>query len=439
MDPDPLPKELYVSLITEFGYSEIVLLSVILLLLVCSALVSGAEVAFFSLSPKHIQALKDNKSSKSKLVLGLLEQPEKLLANILISNNFINVGIVILSSFFMNTVFNFQTLPGWLTALIQVFLITFILLLTGEIIPKIYATQNPNGFSLLMAKPMRFSQRVFSPLSFLLLNSTSFIQKRFAGKKQNISINDLSQALELTADTLEEEKEMLEGVVKINNIDVKEIMKSRMDVVAIESSNNFNKVKSVIIESGYSRIPIYEESFDNIQGVLYIKDLLPYLEKDDEFDWKMVLRKAYYVPENKKINDLLEEFQSQKIHLAVVVDEYGGSSGIITLEDILEEIVGEINDEYDNEEIFYKQVADNEFVFEAKTTLHDFYKILDLDDVFEEVRGDADSLAGLILELTGEIPEKYEKINYKDFVFQVIAVDDRRIKKIKVCINQKID
>lgn len=422
---------------SNINLSTIVSLLLMFILLAASALISGSEVAFFSLTPNEIDELKQRENKQSKSVIKQLKQPEKLLATILIANNFINVGIVILSTFIINSVFNFVGYPV-VGFLFQVITITLFLLLFGEIVPKIYATQNSVKFSLLMSLPIFIFQKIFNPLSSILIASTAVIQKKIEKNKQNISMEDLSQALELTSNELKDEKEMLEGIIKFGNIDVKEIMKPRVNVVSIDIKLKFSKLISLIIESGFSRIVVYSKTFDNIKGILYIKDLLPYLQSDTGYNWQKLIRTPYYVPETKKIDDLLEEFQLRKIHLAIVIDEYGGASGIVTLEDILEEIVGEITDEFDTEEVTYKKISNNVFTFEAGTLLNDFYKITGCnDDVFDDIKGDADTLAGLILEISNEIPQKHETFDIGKFKFHILSADDRRIKKIKVTINNK--
>lgn len=400
------------------------------LLLFCSALISGSEVALFSLSPQQVNDIEAEDKTKNKHLLKLLRMPEQLLATILIANNFVNVGIVILSSFITNSLVDFSNAET-IGFIVQVVIITFLLLLFGEIIPKVYATQTSVRFSKFMAFPLFYLEKIFRPLSVILIKSTSIVNKRIS-KKQNISMGDLSQALELTADEITEEMEILEGIVNFGNINVEEIMKSRVDVIAMDVRDGFGKVKSTIIESGYSRIPVYDGTFDSVRGILYVKDLLPHHHKPNTFRWQSIIRPPYYVPETKKINDLLEEFQTQKNHMAIVVDEYGGTSGIITMEDILEEIIGDITDESDEEKDTFTLEKDGSYLFEGKTLLNDFFKIVDLDsDIFENVKGDADTLAGLLLEIKGEIPQKKEEFTYESYRFIVEAVDNRRIKKIR--------
>ncbi|MCC8172863.1 MAG: gliding motility-associated protein GldE [Odoribacter sp.] len=411
-----------------FTLTDIVFLIVIIILLIISGLISASEVAFFSLSPGQLEELKDNNHIK---VVNLHKKPEKLLATILISNNFVNVGIVILSSYLINSLFNFSENPV-LGFVIQVVVVTFILLLLGEITPKLYANRSPIKVATVMAPILNVLEVVFRPLSFFLVGSTSVISKKVA-KKNNLSIDQLSKALELTDDSeINEEKEILKGIVRFTNIYAIDIIQPRMNVIAVDEKDNFGKVRSMIIEHEYSRMPVYSENLDNIVGILYIKDLLPYLKENDDFKWQFLVREAYFVPETKKINDLLEEFQIKKVHLAIVVDEYGGTSGIVTMEDILEEIIGEINDETDEKEHNYIKLPNNAFIFEGHTLLNDFEKVLKIDgESFKEIEGDADTLAGLILEIKGDLPHKRDVIIYKEHKFTIIDVDNRRIKKIK--------
>ncbi len=406
-------------------------LLIILLLLITSALISGSEVAYFSLSPKDKLSLRKTKSKLSATVLKNLEHPENLLATILVTNNFVNIGIIVISSYVTSHLFVFNNLPI-LEFLVQAVIITAFLVLFGEIIPKVYATHASVPFARFMAYPLSILGNIFKPVNFLLIYSTSFVNKRLKKHKTNISMDEISQALELTSDNeLSEEKEMLEGIVKFADKNVEDIMKPRVDVVAINSKTSFKDVIDIINESGFSRIPVFSESFDQITGILYIKDLLPHTHKGNAFKWQTIIRPPFYVPETKKINTLLEEFRKRKVHLAIVVDEYGGSSGIVTLEDILEEIVGEINDEFDEEEILYTKISTNKYLFSGKILLVDFYRIVDCEDtIFDEVKGDADTLAGLILELKGEFPELKDTISCKNFHFVIEGVNNRRIEQI---------
>lgn len=410
-----------------------IILSVVLLFL--SALVSGSEVAFFSLTPNDIENLKNSKSNVAKTALKLLESPRKLLATILVSNNFINIAIVILSTYLMNSLINFggSQIIGFI---IQVVLITFLLLLFGEIIPKVYANKYSSKFALSMAIPLQVLSFLFKPVTSILVSSARFLDKYFK-KKQSFSINDLSSALEIASDGLDEEKEILKGIVEFGNTEVSEIMRPRVDVLAIDISSSFSDVLNNIVDDGYSRIPVFDKSFDDIKGILYIKDLLPHIQKKNNFHWQSLIRPPYFIPEKKKINDLLEELQKKKIHMAIVVDEYGGTSGIVTMEDIIEEIVGDISDEFDEDEVNFSKINKDNFLFDGKILLNDFYKIVDADNsVFDDIKGDADTLAGLILEIKGEFPKLYDKIVYKQFTFTIEEIDKRRIVKIKTTIDR---
>ena len=405
---------------------------VALFILLCfSALLSGSEVAYFSLSPKDINEIEEMNSKTSKQILKHLNNPEQLLATILIGNNFVNVGIVILTAFISNSLINFGK-PEWIKFVVEVIGITAIILFFGEILPKVYASRFSKKFAGIMAYPIMLIKGVFKPLSILLVSSSNFVNRKIAKKSGSISLDDISQALELTSDEITEEKDILEGIVKFGNISAAEIMTPRIDVIDIDITSNYNKVLSVIIDSGYSRIPVFENTPDNVKGVLYVKDLLAFLNKSEDFNWQKLIRTPYFIPETKKIDDLLEEFQLNKIHLAIVVDEYGGTSGIVSLEDILEEIVGEISDEMDDEESLYAMQPDGSIIFEGKTLLNDFYKVTEIgENVFEKVRGESETLAGLLLEMKGEIPDKNEKITYASHIFTVVSVDSRRIKKVK--------
>lgn len=412
-------------------------LAVIVFLFLISALVSGSEVAFFSLTPTDLDKIKYNKGKTSGIIEKLLDNPERLLATILITNNFVNVGIVILSSYLTLSILEFKN--DLVAFIIQVVVITFLILFFCEILPKVYANRYTIAFARLTAPGLQFFSKIFRPVSSILIRSTSFFNKRLIKTRKQLSVDELSDVLELTESTLVEEKSILEGIVKFGNIDVSEIMRSRLDVVSVDIQTSFKELINIVNTSGYSRIPVFEESFDKIKGILYIKDLLPHLNKTDNFRWQSLIRPPYYVPDSKKINDLLKEFQLKRIHMAVVVDEYGGSSGIITLEDILEEIVGEITDETDEEESFFQKIDHNHYIFQAKIQLNDFYKVVGIDDsFFSDIKGDADTLAGLILELRGEIPKIDDKISYKNFVFRIREVDNRRIIKIEVTIKRQV-
>lgn len=411
-----------------FTFIDVIFIIILLLLLLCSALISGSEVAYFSLTPGELEKIKEKGYDK---VYSLHKKPNLLLSTILISNNFVNVAIVILSNYLINSLFNFYANPV-VSFIVQVVLVTFIILLFGEIIPKLYANRSQVRVAIFMAAPLTVLTYLFRPLSVLLIKSTSIISKRMT-KKNGLSIDQLSKALELTQDSeINEEKEILEGIVRFSNISAIDIIRPRINIIALDIEDNFEHVKDIVIEHGYSRLPVYRENLDTIEGILYVKDLLAHLKEKQDFQWQSLLRPAYFVPETKKINDLLEEFQIKKVHLAIVVDEYGGTSGIVTMEDILEEIVGEINDEYDEKEETYIKIHANTYIFEASTLLNDFLKIVETDqDSFEDIEGEADTLAGLILEIKGELPKRSDIITYRHHKFTILDVDNRRIKKIK--------
>lgn len=434
MEADSIPLILQANGQIEFlpltiGTVFAILLNVFLLL--SSGLISGSEVAYFSLEPIDLDRLREKKSRKNNLILEHLRDKETLLATILIGNNFVNVAIVILTSFITSQLMVFDG-NNVIQFVFEILFITSIILFFGEILPKVYASKTPLRFAGLMAYPLWLLTRILKPISLILTKSTGFVNTHLSRKLKNLSMDDISHALELTGNDMSDEKEILEGIVKFGNIDVSEIMTARVDVIDVDIKSDYSKVLQTIIDSGYSRIPVFEETPDNVKGILYVKDLLAYLDHDNTFQWQKLIRKAYYVPDTKMINDLLEEFQAKKIHMAIVVDEYGGTSGIVTLEDILEEIVGDISDELDDDEDFYTLQPDGSISFEGKTQINDFHKVTNTnEDAFNDVRGEAETLAGLILELKGEIPLKNEKIEYKNFVFTVLAVDNRRIKRLK--------
>lgn len=409
-----------------------------LVLLLIVALVSAAESAFFSLSPTDMETLKTSNEKNDEKILLLIEGSKRLLATLLISVNFINIAIVILSSFIIDGLLDFSNDP-LLGFIIQVVVVTFLILLVGEVTPKIYATQNPLRVSRVLVFLVQLLQRIFYPVSSFLIFTTSVLDKIIKPRAHNISVDELSQALELTVDEdiPAEDHKILKGIVKFGHTDVKQIMRSRIDVIAFESELKFTKLLDAITNSGFSRVPIYKGTLDNVLGVLYSKDLLQYMDENDNFNWHSIIRPPFFVPENKKIDDLLREFQNNKIHLAVVVDEYGGTSGIVTLEDVIEEIVGEINDEFDDDDLIYSKLDDSNYVFEGKAHLNDVYRILQIDgEDFEDAKGEADTLAGLILEVEGRIPTKNEKIQFKNLTFTIEAADNRRIKRVKITIER---
>jgi gliding motility-associated protein GldE len=397
---------------------------------------SASEVAFFSLGPEDLENLKINRDKKSKTVLKLYSNPEKLLSTVLVANNTVNIAIVLLAAFISLRMFDFSSEPI-LGFIINVVIITFLLLFFGEVMPKVYASRNHIKMALFMAYPLTLLEKVFKPVTSLLIFSSSFMKKRTGTRRSNISMDDLSDALELTSEDFTEDEKILKGIVNFGNINVSAIMCSRTDVTAIDIKYGFDKIVPIIINSGFSRIPVYSGSFDSVKGILYAKDVLPYTNNPGSFKWQALLRPPYFVPETKKINDLLKEFQTKKIHMAVVIDEYGGTSGIVTLEDILEEIVGEITDESDEDQLLFRKLDEKTYIFEAKILLNDFCKVLNInEELFEEVRGESETLAGLILELTGEIPQKDQVIKYGDFIFRIESADRRRIKEIRVEINK---
>ena len=421
--------------------ATIAALVIAVLLLVCSALISASEVAFFSLTPAILNELRESDKKTDKKILNTLKHPQQLLATILIANNFINVAIILLLTKFTTTILSFEHTT--LEFIFHTIVITFILLLFCEIMPKVYGTQHTKKTATATVDFLSVLRKIFSPFVKILVNSTSIVNKRLEKKKysrSNISIDELSQALELTSQQTDEDTEILEGIIKFGNIQVSDIMTSRIDIIDVDAKSNYKNLLALIAESGYSRIPVYSGNRDNIRGILYIKDLLPHLDKPMTFRWQSLIRQAYYVPETKKIDDLLNEFLENKIHLALVVDEYGGISGLISLEDILEEIVGDISDEYDEDEKLYTKIDQHTFIFEAKILLNDFYKIAKINkDDFAKITNEVETLAGLILELVGEIPQKEQRVKYGRYEFEVISVDDRRIKEVKLFIKEKKD
>ncbi|MBX2979870.1 MAG: gliding motility-associated protein GldE [Flavobacteriales bacterium] len=417
-------------------------LGVVLLLLVASAAMSASEVALFSLSPTQLRDLKEKHGPAGQRVMDLVSKPRRLLATILIANNLVNVGAIILSAFVIDSLINIEGLSGLVVFAIQVLGVTFILLLVGEVIPKVYANGHPVQVALRMAPVLSALRWAFGPLSTALVNSTQFIEKRFQRiNSHNISVDSLGHALELTKDggTNAEEQRMLRGIVKFGNIEVKQVMRPRTEVVAFDKELTFKELLAAIVDSGFSRVPIYEETLDRVVGILYIKDILPHID-DPALDWHKLLREPYCVAESMKLDDLLKEFQVQKVHLAVVVDEYGGTSGIITLEDVIEEIVGEITDEYDDEDLIYSKLNDHTYIFEGRAPLPDLYRVLGIDgQVFEEHRGESGTLGGFILEMTGRIPKKGERVDLQHFTFVIEGSDNKRIRRVKLIMHADAD
>jgi gliding motility-associated protein GldE len=404
--------------------------------LFCSAMVSAAEVALFSLTQQDLNTLSEEDSSKANLISKLLQRPKKLLATILVANNFSHIGVVIVFSFVGNNIFS-AIESTILKFVVEVILITFLILLFGEVLPKIYASRNNIQFSKFVANPLSILDKLLSPISLPMRAVSVYLHEKLGRQKSNISVDQLSQALGLTSteDTTSEEQKILEGIVSFGNTDTKQVMSPRIDIFAIEMEETFAEIYEKIVDKGYSRIPVYRESIDHIEGVLFVKDLIPHINKK-EFDWIKLIREPFFVPENKKLDDLLKEFQSKKSHLAIVVDEYGGTSGLVSLEDIIEEIVGDISDEFDDENLNFSQIDDKNFLFEGKINLKDFYRIVDVDEeIFEISKGEAETLAGFILEILGNFPKKGQKIHFTNVYFTIEAVDKKRIKQLKVTLE----
>ncbi len=411
----------------------------------CSALVSGAEVAFFSLTPYDKESLTDQQDKAAIVTLELLEKPRNLLATILITNNFINVAIILISTYLSSQLIPEGTLSPGVKTFVDVFLITLILLLFGEVIPKVYAAKNGTKVALLMAKPLKLIGRTF-PFNLLkkgLVQGTDIINKRVKKKVKELSPDDLADAIELASTDYEDKRDLqiYQGIVEFGKKDVKQIMRPRVDVQAYENTTTYAAVREKLMDekNRHSRVPIYNESFDNIEGILFVKDLLPYVDESDDFDWQKLIREPYFVPENKKIDDLLKSFQERKMHMAIVVDEYGGTSGIVTLDDVLEEIVGDISEEFD-EDLKYSKLDDHNYVFEGKTALIDMYKVLDIDgDLFEDAKSESDTIAGFVIEQAGKILKKNERVTFENYMFTIEAADSRKVKRIKVTIHPSKD
>lgn len=432
MDIEP-PSSLFILLITTADVTSIV---ITVILLGCSALISGAENAFFSLSATDIEDPENEANRKLDVVKKLLKKPKKLLATILVANNLINIAIVLLfaslSNLFFDGIANSQ-----IRFVVEVVVVTFFILLFGEILPKIYASRNNMSFAFFMAYPLNVLNTLFSPLSNPMRAITLYMERKFGKQKSSLSVDQLSQALELTDEqetTLEEQK-ILQGIVTFGNTDTKQVMKPRMDIFALNEDATYRDIIPEIVKNGYSRIPVFKDSMDNITGILYVKDLMPYIDRKN-LDWQSLKREPYFVPENKKLDDLLNEFKDMKMHLAIVVDEYGGTSGLISLEDIIEEIVGEISDEFDDEDLIFSKLDDNNYVFEGKTALKDFYKVIKLEDtqMFEDAKGEAETLAGFLLEISKGFPKKDEILKFEHYTFTIEAFENKRIKQIKLSI-----
>ncbi|MDG1673329.1 MAG: gliding motility-associated protein GldE [Flavobacteriaceae bacterium] len=418
----------------------------LVILLVCSALISGAEVALFSLSKSDLEPEENTPSKALETIIALLHRPKKLLATILVANNFINIGIVLLFASLsehlfkgVNSELDLVFFKIDLVFFIEVIIITFLILMFGEILPKIYANRNNLKFSKFMARPLKILDVLFAPISMPMRRLTLMIHKGLGKQKSNLNVDYLSQALELTSeeDTTKEEQKILQGIVSFGNTDTKQVMRPRIDIFALESSLKFEAIIPEIVAHGYSRIPVYENSIDSVSGILYAKDLLPHLQKK-EFDWNSLLRVPLFVPENKKLDDLMVEFQEKKIHLAIVVDEYGGTSGVVSLEDVIEEIVGDISDEFDDDDLIYSKIDENNYVFDGKTALKDFYRIIKLKDesIFENHKGEAETIAGFVLEISKSFPKIRSKIKFNSYTFIVEGIDNKRIKQLKVTLQK---
>lgn len=423
----------YIS-VNPIDINVVVAILLVILLLLLSGFASASEIAFFSLSPTDVESLDPDKISSDKLIELLRDDSERTLATVLITNNLVNVAVIMLCNYIFGSLFTFGA--EWLQFLCVTILLTFLLLLFGEIIPKVYSRRRPLAFCRKAVKGIMFFRRLFWPIETILLKSGAFAEKVIQKENRQLSVDELEQALELTdKEEIKDEQSMLQGIIRFGDETAKEIMTSRQDIVDLDIRCSYDTVLKGIVENNYSRIPVYQDNQDNIRGVLYIKDLLPHLSKGSNFRWQSLIRPPYFVPETKKIDDLLRDFQENKVHIAIVVDEFGGTSGIVTLEDILEEIVGEINDEFDEDERNYTKLASNTYLFEGKTLLKDFLKILNLpDDEFDDIEGDADSLAGLLLEIKGDFPAVHEILIYKDYKFEVLEIEERRISKVKVIV-----
>lgn len=429
MDPEP-------SGLVHFDSNLILGFAGIFILLFCTAIVSGAEVAFFSLSQNDLDKASVKNNKRARLIFTLLERPKKLLATLVVANNFINIGVVILFSYIGQNLFEaIESKP--LKFVIDVIFVTFLILIFGEVLPKVYANRNNVKFALWIARPVFVLDKLLSPISLPMRSVTIYLQEKLGKQKSNFSVDQLSQALELTSseETSTEEQKILEGIVSFGNTDTKQVMSPRIDIFALEIEASFADILSKITEKGFSRIPVYRDNIDQIEGVLFVKDIIPHID-EKEFDWTTLLRKPFFVPENKKLDNLLKDFQSMKSHLAIVVDEYGGTSGLVSLEDIIEEIVGDISDEFDDENINFSQIDDKNFLFEGKIYLKDFYRIVDVDEeIFEERKGEAETLAGLILEILGNFPKKGQKIHFGSYLFTIESVDKKRIRQVKVTLG----
>jgi len=434
---EPEPSLALFLQLSELSTTYLILnVAVFVLLIFSSSLISGSEVAFFSLTKDQVNSLDQNSKSDQTIIL-LLNKKRQLLATILILNNLVNIAIVTLSTFFTWSIVGSNTTEGKIVVILSA-VVTFVILFFGEVVPKNLANQHNLRFARLTSRALFIGEKLFRPFSFLLISVTNIIEKNVEKKGRDITVHELNQALEITTgeDTSVEEKGILKGIVNFSTLSVKQVMRSRMDLTALDIELDFHELMDKINKSGFSRIPIFRETIDKIEGVLYIKDLISHIEEDENFAWQELLRPGFFVPENKKVDSLLKDFQEQRVHIAIVVDEYGGTSGLITMEDIIEEIVGEINDEYDDEEIAFNKLDQSTYIFEGKTSLHDFCKVINIEpSEFDEVKGESESLGGLLLELSNKLPRAGEKIEFKQFLFTIVAVDLRRIKRVRVLIR----
>jgi len=439
MDPDPYPIPLLLLINSASNASTYFLIGgLLIILLLLSALLAGSEVAFFSLNAEQRTSLRESDGTSEKAVSHLLENPQQLLATLLIAINFVNIIFITLANYLTELVLGPQSMGTLMVTLFLLFGVTFIITFFGELIPKVWAQQNNLNFARHTAPLIHFFTFIFSPLSKVLLGVSSLIEKKIKRKSYTLTTHELNQALEITTDenTTEMEKDILRGILNFGNTSVKSVMKARRDIMALDTDMDFHELMDKVNKNGYSRIPVYSETIDKIEGILYIKDLLKDIDQDENFDWVSLLHQPFFVPENKKIDDLLYDFQEKRVHMAIVVNEYGETEGLVTMEDIIEEILGEINDEFDDEEVDYKKLDEHNYIFEAKTSLNDFSKIFDVDvSHFEEKKGESETLGGFLIELFGRIPHANEEMIFEPFIFKVQSVDMRRIKKIKATIQ----
>jgi gliding motility-associated protein GldE len=443
MDADPYPSPLLLQIEPQFNLGSVLFIGFILLLLLfLTALLAGAEVALFSLNNEQRAFLRDSDGSQERTLTNLLNRPQKLLATLLISINFVNIIFITLANYLTEQLVGKESIEEPIVVLVLLFSVTFVITFFGELIPKVWSQQNNLKFALFTGPIIEFFSFVVAPLSKTLMGISNLIEKRVERKSYTLTTQELNHALEITTDenTSEREKDILKGILNFGNISVKGVMRPRPEIIAFETSLNYHELMDKINKNGYSRVPVFVDTLDKIEGVLYIKDLLKHIDKDENFNWQELIHQPFFVPENKKIDDLLYDFQEKRVHIAIVVNEYGETKGLVTMEDIIEEIVGEINDEFDVEELDYKVLENNVYLFEAKTSLMDFHRALDLEqDYFEEAKGESETLGGMLIELFGRIPSAGEEISFKEFEFKIQSVDLKRIKKVRVTFNQPIN